>query len=196
MGAVHIFHSPGLASRRCCRLSSNVRRRNPPLSYHRHMHSATVLALSFASASALAQTPSVRYLPNERFVNQIGDIEPMLWKDFVPLRENASACLKDKKSETPVCERVQEKMRYALYDALNHAHVLNAIGTAGEPKFCDEYGRKLILDKKFGQAVMYSFMIVDERMKYGSGLYGDALQLTYLGKLVHDYLMESQPCKP
>ena len=101
----------------------------------------------------------------------------------------------DKKMETPVCKQVWEKMRYAWYDALSQAHVINALEKAGDPKFCDTCGRQLIVDRKFGPAVVYALLIIDDRMKYGSGLYGEELLSIYLGKLIHDSLMESQACK-
>ncbi len=144
----------------------------------------------------LAQSAKTVYLSNERFAVQIGDIEPIQWKDYEPIQRNVYKCMDDKKLDTPVCKRVQERMSYALYDALSQAHVLNTLAKSGEPRFCDKHGEKVILDKKFGSVVAYAMLIVDERLKYGSSLYGDALSATYLGKIVHDSLIESLPCKP
>jgi hypothetical protein len=160
------------------------------------MRSLVALLLVSWALAASAQAPKVTYLPNERFARQIGDIEPIQWKDYEPIQRDAYKCLDDKKLEAPVCKRVQERLDYALYDALSQAHVLNTLAQPGDPKFCDEYGRKLILSRKLGPAVAYTLLIVDERMKYGSSLYGTSLPTTYLGKIVHDSLMESQPCKP
>jgi hypothetical protein len=157
------------------------------------LHIAAALAL--LTANAVAQAPKVSYLPNERFATQIGDIEPMQWKDYSPIQKNVYTCMDDKRLDSAVCQQVQEKMKYALYDALSQAHVINTLAKAGDPKFCDSYGKQLIVDRKLGPAVAYALLIVDERMKYGSSLYGDQLPSIYLGKLVHDSLMESQPCK-
>ena len=156
---------------------------------------ATALALSFFASLAIAQPSKPTYLPNERFALQIGDMDPMLWKDYLPLQTNVYACFSDKKLEAPVCKNVQEKMSYALYDALSQAHVLNTMAKSGEQKFCDKYGQQLIIDRKFGPAVAYALLIVDERIKYGASLYGDLLPSIYLGKIIHDSLLESQPCK-
>ena len=127
---------------------------------------------------------------------QIGDNQPILWKNYEPIQKNVYACLDDKKLETPVCTAVQERMNYALYDALSQALVLNTLAKPGEPKFCETYGRQLIIDRKFGQAVAYALLVVDDRMKYGSSLYGEKLPNTYLGKIIHDSFLEAHPCKP
>ena len=156
---------------------------------------ATTLALILLALPVFAQTPKSAYLPNERFALQLGDIEPIQWKNYLPIQTDAYACLSDKKLEAPVCKKVEERMGYALYDALTQAHVLNAMAKPGEPNFCDKYGQQLIIDRKFGPAVAYALLVVAERMKYGSSLYGDALPSTYLGKIIHDSLLESQPCK-
>lgn len=153
--------------------------------------SATLLA-AFGTASAQQK----KQVANERFAQQIGDAQPVQWKDFEPIQKNAYACMSDKKTASPVCKAVSDRMIYALFDALSQAHIINALSKAGEPTFCDEYGRKLILDGKLGPGASYALLIIDERLKYGSSLYGSALGSTYLGKIVHDSLLESQQCKP
>ena len=159
------------------------------------MKTPIVVALVLATATAAAQAPKVSYLPNQRFALKIGDIEPMQWKDYAPIQKNAYTCMDDKKLDSPVCVQVQERMKYALYDALSQAHVMNTLAKAGDPKFCDSYGKQLIIDRKLGPAVAYALLIVDERMKYGSSLYGEELPSIYIGKLVHDSLLEAQPCR-
>lgn len=158
----------------------------------KHILAITTLAAVFGPALAQQKMQ----VANERFAQQIGDVQPILWKDFEPIQKNAYACMSDKKMDTPVCKTVSDRMSYALYDALSQAHVINALAKTGEPRFCDEYGRKLILDGKLGQGAAYALLIIDERLKYGSSLYGAELGSTYLGKIVHDSLLESQKCKP
>jgi hypothetical protein len=154
------------------------------------------LVFVFALICTSATAQQNKQLPNDRFAQQIGDLEPIQWKDFELIQKNVYTCMDDKKLEVPVCKNVRERMSYALYDALSQAHVINALVKPNEPRFCDEYGRKLILDRNLGQAAAYALLIVDERLKYGSSLYRAELSNTYLGKIVHDSLLESQPCKP
>ncbi len=153
-----------------------------------------LLAVLLVASTAVAQPK--QQLPNERFALQMGDIQPILWKDYEPMQQNIYACVDDKKLDTPLCKKVQDRMSDALHDALSQALVFNAMAEAGEPKFCDEYGQQLVLDRKLGLAAAYALLIIDERMKYGSSLYGAELPTTYLGKIIHDSLLESQPCKP
>lgn len=134
-------------------------------------------------------------LANERFAYPIAGIEPMMWKDFEPIQKNVVACLDDNKLETPVCKSVQERMNRALLNAFDQAHVLNLVTRSNEPKFCDKYGEQLIKERKTREGVIYALMIVTDRMKYGSSLYGSDLPTTYLSKIVHDALLESDPCK-
>lgn len=152
--------------------------------------------LSVLLAAAISATAQQKQLPNERFALQIGDIQPILWKDYEPIQKNVYACLDNKKLETPLCKKVQERLNYALYDSLSQALVFNTLAKPGEPKFCEKYGQQLILDRKLGQAAAYALMIVDERMKYGSSLYGAELPNTFVGKIIHDSLLDANPCKP
>lgn len=160
------------------------------------MRHTFVLAILLTAVSANGQsTKSQPKLGNERFANPIAGIEPIMWKDFEPIQKNVYACLDDKKLDTPVCKRVQERMNTALLNALDQAHVLNVVSRANEPKFCDKYGEQLIKEQKSREGLIYALMIVSNRMKYGSSLYGADLPTTYLGKIVHDALLESEPCK-
>jgi hypothetical protein len=163
------------------------------LTLTQHMLNGALLLL-FAASCANAQER--QQFPNERFAHQIADIQPTQWKDFEPVLKNDLACMSDKKQATPVCKSVQERMVHALYDALSQALILNALAKSGEPKFCETYGQQLIVDRKFGQAVAYALLVVDERMKYGSSLYGASLPDTYLSKIIHDSFLEAHPCKP
>ena len=156
--------------------------------------SKLLLAILLVSTTVVAQQR--QQLPNELFALQIGDIQPILWKDFEPIQKNVYACLGDKKLDTPLCKKVNERMSYALYDALSQALVLNTLAKPDDPKFCENYGQQLILDRKMGQVAAYALLVVDERLKYGSSLYGAELPNTYVGKIIHDSLLESQPCKP
>ena len=90
---------------------------------------------------------------------------------------------------------MQERLNYALYDSLSQALIFNTLAKPGDSKFCEKYGQQLMLDKKLGQAAAYALMIVDERMKYGSSLYGAELPNTFVGKIIHDSLLEANPCK-
>lgn len=153
---------------------------------------AALLLVAYFASFASAQQKQV---PNERFAIQISDIQPVRWMDYEPIQKNVYSCLDDKKLETPLCKKVQERLNYALYDALSQALVVNTLAKPGDPKFCEKYGQQLILDRKLGPAAMYALMLVDERMKYGSSLYGADLPKTYLGKIVHDSLLEASPCK-
>ena len=46
------------------------------------------VVLLLVTAIVFAQTPKVSYLPNQRFAQQIGDIEPIQWKAYEPMQMN------------------------------------------------------------------------------------------------------------
>jgi hypothetical protein len=155
------------------------------------MHKSIVVIAVMATAFGA----SAQSLPNSRFALQIGDMQPVQWKELEPVKRNMEACIADSKSSTPTCRQVQERLGLMYFDALSQALVLSTLDKPGEPRFCDEYAKSLIIGRKQGEATMYSILVVGERMKYGSGLYGDDLGNTYVGKIVFDALLESKPCR-
>lgn len=160
------------------------------------MRHVILLTLMFIAGAAGAQPGKANAkLANERFADPIAGIEPMMWKEFEPIQKNVYACLDDNKLDTPVCKSVQERLNRALLNAFDQAHVLNLVTRPNEPKFCDKYGEQLIKEQKTREGVVYALIIVNRRMKYGSSLYSSDLPTTYLSKIVHDALLESEPCK-
>ncbi len=138
----------------------------------------------------------VAELPNDRFAMRVGDLRPLLWKDYEPMQKNVYACINDNKMSTAICEKVSDRMYVALYDAISQALVVNALAKDDDPKFCDSYGEKLVIDRKIGPTASYALLILDKRMKYGSSLYGAELPNVYVGKILHDALLETKPSKP
>lgn len=132
---------------------------------------------------------------NNLFAFGLAGVRPVMWKDYEPLQKDIFACMKNNRSTTPVCERVKDRAANILWDALTHAVLINATSGDKGPYFCDKYGYDLIKEQKFGEGAAYAVLLIDERLKYGSSLYGPRLPSTYLGKLVFDSLVDNNPCK-
>ena len=145
--------------------------------------------------SVLCIAGHAQSLPNERFALQIGDMQPIRWRELEPIQRNMEACIADGKSATPLCKQVQQRLGLMYFDALSQALVLSVLAKPGEPRFCDEYAKSLIINRKQGEATGYSVLVVAEQMKYGSSLYGEELGNTYVGKIVFDALLGSKPCR-
>lgn len=80
-----------------------------------------------------------------------------------------------------------------MSDALLQATIVS-VGNPSNDKFCDKYASELVLDKNTSGMAAYAILLVDERLKYGSGLY-PSLQETYIGKIVFDALVTQSPCE-
>ena len=154
------------------------------------MHKLLLAVALLSPFSAAAQS-----LPNSRFALQIGDMQPVQWKELEPIKRNMEACISDGKSESPTCKQVKDRLGLMYFDALSQALVLSTLAKPSEPHVCDEYAKSLIINRKQGEAIMYSILVVNERLKYGSGLYGEDLGNTYVGKIIFDALLESKPCR-
>lgn len=132
---------------------------------------------------------------NNTFAFGLAGVRPVMWKDYEPLQKDSIACIKDNRSTTPVCERVKDRAANILWDALTHAVLINAASRDKGPYFCDKFANDLIKEQKFGEGAAYAVLLIDERLKYGSSLYGPKLPSTYLAKLVFDALVDNNPCK-
>ena len=152
----------------------------------------TALTLTTALAAFNASAQS---LPNSRFSIPIGDVQPVQWKELEPAKRNMEACIADGKTTSSTCKQVQERLGLIYFDALSQALILSTLAKQGEPRFCDDYAKSLIVGRKQGEAIMYSILLVGERTKYGSSLYGEDLPNTYIGKIVFDTLLDSKPCR-
>jgi hypothetical protein len=130
---------------------------------------------------------------NEAFATGIGGTKPILWRDYKPLQDNAIACMQDDRLETRTCQEVRAQVSSAMTDAFLQANLVN-VGKPNSEKFCDEHARKLVLERDTSAMAAYAMLLVDERLKYGSGLY-PSLQDTYLGKIVFDALVAQSQCQ-
>jgi hypothetical protein len=158
-------------------------------------YSVCVLAVTLTALPLAVRAQKPTYFPNAHFARQIGSVAPMLWKDFEAIQNNYYKCIEDKKTETVLCKQVRERYSDAVYNAFVLAHIHNATAKLGEPVFCDATGEKSIVDRDFRGVVVYGVLLINERLKYGSSLYGQSLPNTYLAKIFHDSLIDTQPCK-
>ena len=142
---------------------------------------------------ALAQT--VGASDNQTFAFGLAGVRPVTWADYEPIQRDSIACLKDNRMSTPVCEQVFDKGMSILWDAFKHAVLVNALANPDAKRFCDKGAEDIVRNGKVSDGAAYAILLIDERLKYGSSLYGKELPSTYVAKLVFDALMDTKPCK-
>lgn len=152
-----------------------------------------LLGATFSVLLTLLAPISAHAKDNDTFAIGIAGTTPILWKDYKPLQDNVGTCLTDNRLETKTCKEVQGRVAHAMSDALLHA-VLANVGNPANDKFCDEHSDELVRAKDTGAMAAYAILLVDERLKYGSGLY-PSLQDTYVAKIVFDALVAQSPCR-
>ena len=151
------------------------------------------LVASLVLALGIGWNPA-QALDNDVFAFGIGGTKPVLWKQYEPLLQNAGECLKRQRSDAPVCRQVTDMVAKMMVDAILQASMLNATVQGPVGKFCDADARDFVLKMDSSLLAAYAILLVDDYLKYGSGLYADRLPNTYLGKIVFDALYNKSPC--
>lgn len=137
-------------------------------------------------------SPSVFSFDNENFAFGLVGTHPIKWKDYEPLQKNAIACDQEKSNDKGTCQEVQQKVILYAHDAYIQALLAN-ISAPKEEQFCDESLNELVHKKEVGPMAAIALLAVNDRLKFGSGLYPD-LPNTYLGKIVFDAFVAESPC--
>ena len=157
------------------------------------MKASHLCALLMAFAATVIVAAPVSAQSNSVFAFGIGGTHPILWKDYKPLQDNAFACDKDNAQQTSTCKEVGAKLIRVLSDAFLQAVMVN-VGTPPKDRFCDDYTTKLVESKNVNGMAAYAILLIDDRLKHGSALYGEELPETYVGKIVFDALRAQSPC--
>jgi hypothetical protein len=158
------------------------------------MRKRTYYAFILITISSIAASNLAIAEDNSSFSLGLAGTQPILWKEYEPLQQNGLECLKDRELESKTCLAVQDRIIHVLSDALLQAEMVN-VGNPPSDKFCDEYTLQLLHSKNTSQMAAYAMLLVDDRIKHGSSLYGSNLSETYLGKIVFDSLLAQSPCK-
>jgi hypothetical protein len=139
---------------------------------------------------------NARALENGLFSQALPGLESVRWKDFEPLQTNLFKCISDRQLEkNPVCKQVQSKLQRQTVDAFLYAAILNDESRVPGKSFCNTYAQELISKNDASGIATYSYLLVADRIKYGSALYGSVLPNIYMGKLVFDALLSTSSCK-
>jgi hypothetical protein len=173
-------------------MHQSARRSAQPLGVKMSAHrTVLVIAISLAALLSIGRTNAAE---NEAFARGLAGVHPILWKDFEPLYMDSMKCFQDQKDNTGTCQEVTDKVIQAAYDALVHAWMINAFDKQAGPHFCTDYPGRLIEAREVSKGASYAILLFDQRLKYGSSLYGSQLPDTYLAKIVYDGLVHEHPC--
>jgi hypothetical protein len=140
----------------------------------------------------LLASQNIQALTNEDFSLAIAGHSSIKYSEYFLLMKDGVACMQSD-SKSPTCTEVENAITKKLNSAFIQATLIAELQK--NKQYCSEKPKEMVLKESEGEIASYAKLIIEDRVKMGSSLYGSELDNTYISKIIVDGLTAQHPCQ-